>query len=184
MKLFLTAISIFLFMAATASAAPVNKYAANGQPYAGGRALPDGRVILDGGQIVPAGGLASSALEAAYTGGGQPFSGGLISKAKHYLGKTASQLGLPASLWCADFVNLLKGERHGDRRALAYARKGRPASQGCVGCVAVVRGGHHVGVVEGYTRTGNPILISGNSTGRRVAEGAYSKRGVVAYRSI
>lgn len=106
-----------------------------------------------------------------------------INRASNHLGKTAGQLGLPSRLWCADFMNMLFGGR--DRRAISYARRGSPASHGCVNCVAVTkrRGGHHVGIVKGYDRKGNPILISGNH-GRKVGIGKYPRYAVVAYRRI
>lgn len=111
-------------------------------------------------------------------------SGGLVGRAYQYVGATASQLGLPRRLWCADFMNMITGSGK-DRRAVSYARRGSPASYGCTNCVAVTkrRGGGHVGVVAGYDGRGNPILVSGNH-GRRVGVGAYNKRIVVAYRYL
>jgi uncharacterized protein (TIGR02594 family) len=111
------------------------------------------------------------------------FGGGLSSRAEQYVGKTAGQLGLPKSLWCADFMNMLVGGT--DRRAISYARRGTPARHGCVDCVAVLprRGGNHVGVVSGYDSAGNPIIISGNHN-RQVGVGVYSKHRVIAYRHI
>lgn len=106
-----------------------------------------------------------------------------ITKASNYIGKTASQLGLPRRLWCADFMNMLFGGK--DRRAVSYARRGSPASHGCINCIAVTKrkGGHHVGIVKGYDKKGNPILISGNH-GRKVGVGKYSKHAVLTYRKI
>ena len=106
-----------------------------------------------------------------------------IAKASNYIGKTAGQLGLPSRLWCADFMNMLFGGR--DRRAVSYAQRGSPASHGCVNCVAVTKrkGGHHVGIVKGYDKKGNPILISGNH-GRKVGIGTYPKYAVLTYRKI
>jgi len=40
--------------------------------------------------------------------------------------------------------------------------------------------GGHVGVVSGFDRSGNPIIISGNH-GHRVAEAVYPGRRVYAY---
>jgi uncharacterized protein (TIGR02594 family) len=109
--------------------------------------------------------------------------GDLISKAASFLGSTARQLGLPPTLWCADFMNMLLGGS--DRRAISYTKRGTPASYGCVGCVAITKrkGGGHVGVVKGYDSKGNPILISGNYS-RRVGVGSFSKKAVIAYRNI
>jgi len=109
--------------------------------------------------------------------------GNPIEKARSFLGMNARQLGLPLRLWCADFMNMLFGGK--DRRAISYVRRGSPASYGCTNCVAVTkrRGGHHVGIVKGYDKRGNPILISGNH-GRRVGIGTYSKKVVIAYRYL
>jgi uncharacterized protein (TIGR02594 family) len=108
----------------------------------------------------------------------------LVNKALKYVGATARQLGLPRSLWCADFMNMITHSGN-DRTAMSYKHRGQPASYGCVNCVAVItrRGGGHVGVVSGYDKHGNPILISGNH-GRKVGVGAYAKSRVVAYRYI
>lgn len=108
----------------------------------------------------------------------------LINKATNYIGASAKQLGLPARLWCADFMNMIT--RSGsDRRAVSYMKRGTPASYGCTNCVAVTtrKGGGHVGVVSGYDNKGNPIIISGNH-GRRVGVGTYAKNRVIAYRYI
>lgn len=111
------------------------------------------------------------------------YGGNLVANASKYVGANAYQLGLPAKLWCADFVNMLAGGT--DRRAISYAGRGRPAYHGCVNCVAVTkrRGGHHVGIVKGYDSSGNPIMISGNHN-RRVGVGVYARNRVVAYRYI
>jgi uncharacterized protein (TIGR02594 family) len=107
----------------------------------------------------------------------------LVVKASQYIGARARDLGLPSRLWCADFMNKIFGGR--DRAAISYASRGTPAPHGCTNCVAVTKrpGGHHVGIVKGYDRAGNPILISGNH-GNRVAVGTYSKYRVVAYRYV
>ncbi|CAB4162976.1 hypothetical protein UFOVP787_209 [uncultured Caudovirales phage] len=108
----------------------------------------------------------------------------LIGKATAYIGANSKQLGLPARLWCADFMNMIT--RSGsDRRAVSYMKRGTPAKYGCTNCVAVTarRGGGHVGVVSGYDNKGNPIIISGNH-GRAVGVGVYAKSRVIAYRYI
>jgi uncharacterized protein (TIGR02594 family) len=114
---------------------------------------------------------------------GTTGSGDLISRAMSYVGSTASQLGLPVRLWCADFMNMLVGGK--DRRAISFMSRGSPASYGCTNCVAVTRrkGGGHVGIVKGYDTKGNPILISGNHS-RRVGVGTYSRNSVIAYRYL
>lgn len=111
--------------------------------------------------------------------------GSLIVQAEAHLGATASQLGLPRSLWCSDFMNKIAPGYNTDRRAVSWAKAGRPAARGCVGCVAVLtrgkRGGH-VGIVKGWNGP-NPIIISGNH-GRRVGIGEYSSRRIVALRQL
>lgn len=110
--------------------------------------------------------------------------GDLVNKASAYIGETAGQIGLPRSLWCADFMNMIT--RSGsDRHAKSYIHRGTPAPYGCTNCVVVTarRGGGHVGVVIGYDKNGNPITISGNH-GNRVGVGVYVKSKVIAYRYI
>ena len=125
----------------------------------------------------------SKTMAHAAVSGVRSFGGGLAARANQYVGQTASQLGLPKSLWCADFMNMLVGGT--DRRAISYARRGTPAPYGCTDCVAVLprRGGNHVGIVQGYDESGNPIIISGNHN-RQVGVGVYSKHRVIAYRYI
>lgn len=133
---------------------------------------------------------ARNAHASATTGvgmGGFGGGGGLVSEARRYLGATASQLGVPASLWCADFMNLVlrKSGRQGtgSRMASSFASYGRRISGPQVGAIAVLsrgkRGGH-VGIVSGIDASGNPIIISGNHN-RRVAEATYSRNRVYAY---
>lgn len=110
-------------------------------------------------------------------------SGDLVSRAMQHVGKTASQLGLPRRLWCADFMNMLVGGSN--RTAKSYLSRGSQAPYGCTNCVAVTtrKGGGHVGVVTGYDSSGNPILISGNSS-NKVRVQSYSKHAVVGYRYL
>ena len=71
----------------------------------------------------------------------------LISMASRFIGQTARQIGLPPTLWCADFIGLLtKGGTH-SRAALSYKNYGKPAQTGCVNCIAVLtrKGGGHRG---------------------------------------
>jgi len=116
-----------------------------------------------------------------------PASAGLASRAESYIGQTAGQLGLPRSLWCADFMNMLLDRRGADRHALSYARYGSPASHGCTDCIAVIapgrKGGRwHVGVVKAYDPNGNPVIVSGNH-GKHVGEGVYPRSRVKTYRN-
>jgi uncharacterized protein (TIGR02594 family) len=133
---------------------------------------------------------ARKAQASATTGVGS-FSGfggsGLVAQARQYVGATASQLGVPSSLWCADFMNLvLRKSGHqgtGSRMASSFSSYGRRLSGPQVGAIAVMsrgkRGGH-VGIVSGIDASGNPIIISGNH-GKRVAESTYSRGRVYAY---
>lgn len=118
------------------------------------------------------------------TSGDWGFGSGLASRARQYMGMSAGQLGLPRSLWCADFMNKIT-QSGMDRTAMSYARRGSPAPYGCTDCVAVTRrrGGGHVGIVTGYDGSGNPILISGNHS-RKVGVGTYNRGSVVAYRYL
>lgn len=112
------------------------------------------------------------------------FSGGLVDRARPYIGKTAHQLGLPARLWCADFMNMLLGGWTGSRIAKSYLNYGTLLDGPRVGAIAVIRRGHggHVGVVSGIDANGNPIVISGNH-GRKVGESSYPRSRVIAYRA-
>ncbi len=108
----------------------------------------------------------------------------LVEKARAYLGKTAAQLGLPRSLWCADFVAKIAPEvaRKVDNPRWARDYAALPKTGPQVGAIAVLsrgRGGH-IGIVSGFDSRGNPVIISGNH-GHRVAEGTYPKGRVIAY---
>jgi uncharacterized protein (TIGR02594 family) len=112
---------------------------------------------------------------------------GAVDMARRYLGMTASQLGLPHSLWCADFANMIERKAGrkgtGSRMASSFAGYGRRVSGPTVGAYAVLsrgRRGGHVGIVSGVDARGNPIIISGNH-GRRVAESVYPSGRVYAY---
>lgn len=81
------------------------------------------------------------------------------------------------NLWCARFMNWVlarTGHRGtGSDAAASFARM--PATGLHVGAIAVMR--HHVGIVSGVTRDGNPVVISGNHGGR-VREAVYPRRAV------
>ncbi len=108
----------------------------------------------------------------------------LVEKARALIGKTAAQLGLPRSLWCADFVAKIAPEvaRKVDNPRWARDYAELPKTEPKVGAIAVLsrgRGGH-IGIVSGFDSRGNPIIISGNH-GHRVAEARYPKYRVLAY---
>jgi uncharacterized protein (TIGR02594 family) len=134
---------------------------------------------------------AARRAQASATTGVGSFSGfggsGLVAAARQHIGATAGQLGVPSSLWCADFMNLVlrKSGRQGtgSRKASSFASYGRRISGPQVGAIAVLsrgKGGGHVGIVSGIDANGNPIIISGNH-GKRVAESTYPRGRVYAY---
>jgi hypothetical protein len=103
-------------------------------------------------------------------------SSGLVARARSYMGQTASQIGLRRTLWCSAFLRHLTNARGVDDRAISWLSQPRTTAR--VGAIAVMR--HHVGIVTGFDRHGNPILVSGNH-GRRVGEGVYSAHRIIAY---
>lgn len=131
------------------------------------KSLPAGR-FGSAGKVSPTHGFGSYAL---------------VSVARHYIGTNPTNR---ARLWCARFMNLVlsRAGYHGtgSDAALSFAHYGRRISGPRIGAIAVMRrkGGGHVGVVSGFDRRGNPILISGNH-GHRVAEAVYPRRRILAY---
>jgi uncharacterized protein (TIGR02594 family) len=111
-------------------------------------------------------------------------SSGLIAEARRYLGGNPTGR---SSLWCANFMNMvLQRSGHkttGSNMARSFASYGQRVSGPQVGAIAVMsrgkRGGH-VGVVSGFDKSGNPIVISGNHGGR-VAEAVYPRGRIYAY---
>lgn len=105
----------------------------------------------------------------------------LVSAARRFIGTNPTGW---ARLWCGRFMALIAPDaarRIGNPNlALNWAKL--PRVRPHVGAVAVLfrRGGGHVGVVTGFDRHGNPIIISGNHN-KRVAEARYSKARVYAY---
>ena len=109
--------------------------------------------------------------------------GDLVGEARHYLG------GNPTgrkSLWCGNFMNFVL-TRAGfspstSNTALSFQHYGRRIHEPTIGAIAVMhhRGGGHVGVVSGFDKHGDPIIISGNH-GHRVAESVYPRGRVFAY---
>jgi uncharacterized protein (TIGR02594 family) len=121
-----------------------------------------------------------AAAPETFEGGG----GGLVAEARRWLGTNPTNR---SSLWCAAFMNfVLQRAGHegtGSNLAKSFASLGRRVSGPQVGAIAVMsrRGGGHVGVVSGVDSAGNPIIISGNSRGRKVAEHAYPRGRIYAY---
>ncbi len=106
----------------------------------------------------------------------------LVMEARSYLGVGAI-FGRPR-LWCARFMNyvLARAGYHGTGSDAAKSFLSFPHTSGRVGAIAVLgrHGGGHVGVVTGFDKNGDPIIVSGNH-GHRVAEARYSKLRVLAY---
>ena len=118
------------------------------------------------------------ATSAPFGGGGG--TSGLVALAQQYNG--TNPIGW-AHAWCAAFANMiLQRAGHsgsGSATARSFARYGRPAPGPAPGVIAVWP--HHVGFVIGAAGPGKIRVVSGNH-GRRVAEGVYSTRSVIAYR--
>ena len=113
----------------------------------------------------------------------------LDSVARRYLNKTASDLRLPRSLWCADFTNLVRKEAGlrpvPSRLARDQVKGGQRISTPVIGAIVVLSRGRswrsgHTGIVSGLTPDGDPVIISGNHN-RRVAEAVYPRSRVIAY---
>jgi multidrug efflux pump subunit AcrA (membrane-fusion protein) len=104
----------------------------------------------------------------------------LVDRARAYLGRTGPSLGLPARLWCADFMNMVTGGGTGSRLAKSWLSHQRASPM--VGVVVVTgrKGGGHVGIVSGFTSTGDPIVISGNNN-HRVGESVIRRSRVLAW---
>ena len=113
----------------------------------------------------------------------------LVNVARQFIGTNPTGR---ASLWCAAFTDLVlrkAGHRGGGNLASAYARYGKRIEGPRVGAIAVMgrKGGGHVGIVSGFDKKGNPVVISGNtwnrsSSERRVVlEQAYPRERIYAY---
>lgn len=108
----------------------------------------------------------------------------LIGEARKYLGTNPTSR---KRLWCARFMNLVLAKAGfagtNSDAAKSFAHYGQRISEPKVGAIAVLtrgRRGGHVGIVTGFDRRGNPILLSGNH-GHRVGYGVYSRSRVIAY---
>lgn len=125
-------------------------------------------------------------LTGGVTAGVSSASSSLVSIARRDTGAVARQLGLPARLWCADWVNRVL--RHagmrgtGSRAALSFESYGHRVRGPVVGAIATMsrRGGGHVGIVTGTTASGDPIIISGNHAGA-VREAVYAASRIRSY---
>lgn len=104
----------------------------------------------------------------------------LVRKARAYIGMTAGQVGVRRDLWCSAFMRKIAGTPRGvDDRAISWNSQPHVPAQ--VGVIIIVRSRRiHVGVVSGFDKGGNPIVVSGNHS-NRVAETVYAKARVIAY---
>lgn len=111
---------------------------------------------------------------------GYSHTNNFVSKARNYLGETARQVGVRRSLWCSAFLRKVTGAKDVDDRALSWERHRHITPQ--VGAVVTMgrRGGGHVGIVSGFTKNGDPIVISGNHGGH-VREAVYSRSRIRAW---
>ncbi|ARQ95303.1 hypothetical protein [Bradyrhizobium phage BDU-MI-1] len=106
---------------------------------------------------------------------------GLVSRARQFVGQTAHQVGVRSTLWCSAFLRKLTGRDDVDDRALSWEKRPHIAPQ--VGAIVTMgrRGGGHVGVVSGFDKSGNPVVISGNGGGHRVTEHVYPRSRIRAW---
>jgi uncharacterized protein (TIGR02594 family) len=133
--------------------------------------------------------ISRSRAEAADHAAQVPGGASLLLEALRYRGANAKQLGLPAQLWCADFMNYVIKKAGGNkgtqsRAARSFLEFGKRLDGPRVGAIAILRRGGplngHVGIVRGTDGRGNPILISGNS-GNMVRQSSYPKEKVLGY---
>lgn len=105
----------------------------------------------------------------------------LVERARSYIGTNPTG---SRSLWCGKFMAIVAPGAAAKVRNPAWARAwaSLPKTQAQIGAIAVMgrRGGGHVGIVSGFDRSGNPIIVSGNNRGA-VREGAYPASRVIAY---
>jgi uncharacterized protein (TIGR02594 family) len=138
--------------------------------------------------VAPLEPVVKSRSDAADAAAQVPGAAAVLLEALRYRGRSAAQLGLPAKLWCADFMNLVikksgsKGTQ--SRAARSFLDYGKRLDGPRVGAIAIFsRGGRnngHVGIVRGTDGGGNPIVISGNS-GNMVRQSTYPKARVLGY---
>lgn len=105
---------------------------------------------------------------------------GVVGRARQFIGESAREVGVRSTLWCSAFLRKITGAQDVDDRALSWEKHQHIAPQ--VGAVVTMgrSGGGHVGVVSGFTKTGDPIVISGNHGGR-VREFVYSRHRIRAW---
>lgn len=107
----------------------------------------------------------------------------IVAEARRWLGTNPTTR---ATLWCARFMNFVLARLGlpgtASDLAKSFASYGKPLEGPEVGAIAVMdrKGGGHVGVVSGFDKDGDPIIISGNYS-RRVAESVYARSRITTY---
>ena len=132
--------------------------------------------------------MARSHSDAAEAAAQVPGAAGVLLEALRWRGRTAKQIGLPAKLWCADFMNFVLRRAGGkgtqSRAARSFLEYGKKLDGPRVGAIAIMyrKGPNngHVGVVRGTDGLGNPIIVSGNHN-HTVAESVYPRSRIAAY---
>jgi uncharacterized protein (TIGR02594 family) len=132
--------------------------------------------------------MTRSRSDAAEAAAQVPGAAGVLLEALRWRGSTARQIGLPAKLWCADFMNFVLRRAGGkgtqSRAARSFLDYGKKLDGPRVGAIAIFyrKGPNsgHVGVVRGTDGQGNPIVVSGNH-GHTVMQATYPKSKVLAY---
>ena len=146
------------------------------------------RTIERFANAVPAEQITRSRTDATEAAAQVPGSAAVLLEALRWRGSSARELGLPAKLWCADFMNFVLRKAGGkgthSRAARSFLNFGKKLDGPRVGAIAVLtrrgRNNGHVGVVRGTDGNGNPIVISGNH-GHAVRQAVYPKSKVLAY---
>jgi len=108
----------------------------------------------------------------------------IVAEARRWIGTNPTRR---ATLWCARFMNFVL-DRVGlpgtaSDWAKSFASYGKRLEKPIVGAIAVMnrgKSGGHVGVVSGFDKSGDPIIISGNYS-HRVAEAVYDRGRIFAY---
>jgi uncharacterized protein (TIGR02594 family) len=132
--------------------------------------------------------LPKSRSDAAEIAANVPGAAAVLLEALRWRGRTAKQIGLPAQLWCADFMNFILRRSGGtgthSRAARSFLKYGKKLDSPRVGAIAIMyrKGANngHVGIVRGTDGKGNPIIVSGNS-GNKVRISTYPKERVLGY---
>ena len=132
--------------------------------------------------------MPKSRSDAAEIAANVPGAAAVLLEALRWQGRTANQIGLPAQLWCADFMNFVLRRSGGagthSRAARSFLKYGKKLDSPRVGAIAIMyrKGPNngHVGIVRGTDGQGNPIIVSGNH-GNKVMVSTYKKERVIGY---